>query len=74
MLGKPVMFHAPERNGFMKKRSYTVQGLVLLEVSLVYAVCTLLLCFGCSFLWSVLCSFLLPTMGTVWTLARVCEF
>ena len=38
------MFPSPETNGFMKKRSYNVQGLVLREVSLVNAVCTLLLC------------------------------
>ena len=49
MLEKPVKFLPPESNGFMKKRPYTVQGLVLQEVSLVYSVYTLLLCFGCSF-------------------------
>lgn len=43
------MFSALKNNGFMEKRSYTVQGLVLQEGSLVYVVCTLLLCFGCSF-------------------------
>ena len=48
------MFLAPKGNGFMKKRSYTVRGLVLQEVSLVYAVCTLLLYLACSFLWLVL--------------------
>lgn len=53
------MFPAPESNGFMKKRSYIVQGLVLQEVSLAYAEGTLLLCFGCSFLRSVLCRVLL---------------
>lgn len=49
MLEKPVMFPAPESNGFIKKISYTAQSLVLQEVFLVYAVCTLLLCFGCFF-------------------------
>ena len=49
------MFSAAETNGFMKKRSYTVQGLALQEVSLVYAVCTLLLCFGCPLSGSFLC-------------------
>ena len=42
------MFPAPKNNGFMKERSYNVQGLVLQEVSLVYAACTLMLCYGCS--------------------------
>ena len=31
MLGKPVTFPAPESNGYIKKRSYTVQDLVLQE-------------------------------------------
>ena len=44
MLGKPVMFPASESNGFMKKRSDTLQGLMLQKVSQVYGVCTLLLC------------------------------
>ena len=43
------MFPPPDRNGFMKQRSYTVQNLALQEVSLVYAMCALLLFFGCSF-------------------------
>ena len=42
------MFPAPESNGFMEKRLYTIQGLVL-ELSLVYSVCTLNLSFSCSF-------------------------
>ena len=42
VLGEPVMFLAPESNGFMK-RSYNDQGLVLQELSLVYAACNLLL-------------------------------
>ena len=49
------MFPAPESNGFMEKRSYTVQGLSLQEVSLVYAACALLLCFDCSIVNWVLC-------------------
>ena len=48
MLGKLVMFLAPECDGFMKKKSYTFQGLVLQEVCLVYPVYSLLLCFGYS--------------------------
>ena len=68
---KLVMFPAPKSNGFMKKRPYAVQGLPLQEVSLVYAACTLLLCFGCSFPQvSPLQSFSLPAVGSVWTLAR----
>ena len=66
------MFPAPERNGFMKKRSYNVQGLALQEVSLVCAVCTPLPCHGCSLPQvSPLQSFPLPAMGSVWTVARV---
>ena len=65
------MFPPLESNGY-KKRSYTVQSLVLQELSLVYAVCTLLLCFGCSFPQvSPLQSFSLPAMGNVLPLARV---
>ena len=48
VLENPVVFPVPAFNGFMKKRSFNVQGLVLQEVSLVFAVCTLLLYFGCS--------------------------
>ena len=71
-VGKSVKFPVPERNGFVKKKSYTVLGLVLQEVSLVYAVCTLLLCYGCSICQvSPLHSFFLPEEGNVWTLARV---
>ena len=36
-----MMFPAFESNGFRKNRSYTVQGLVLQEVSLVCTVCIL---------------------------------
>ena len=58
--------------GFIKKRSYTVQGLVLQEVSLLYAVYSLLLCFDCSFSQvSLLQNFSLPALGSVWPLARV---
>ena len=70
--GKPVMFLAPENNDFVKKRSYTVQGLILQEVFLVYVVCILLLCFVCSFPQvSLLKSFSLPTVRSIWILARV---
>ena len=48
VLGKTVMSPGSESNGFIK-RSLTVLGLVLQEMSLAYAVCTLLLYFGCSF-------------------------
>ena len=69
---KLVMFPAPKSNGFMKKRPYAVQGLPLQEVSLVYAACTLLLCFGCSFPQvSPLQSFSLPAAESVQTSARV---
>lgn len=47
MLGKLVTFSASESKGFMK-RSYNVQSLVLQEVSLVYAACTLLWYYDCS--------------------------
>ena len=66
VLGLP----APKSNGFMKK-SYTVHGLVLQEVFLVYAMCTLLL-YGCSIPQvSPLQNFSLFAVGTVWTLAIV---
>ena len=66
------MFPAPESNSFMQKRSYTVQGLVLQEVSLAYAECTLLLRYGCSILQiRPLQSFSLPVVESVRTLARV---
>ena len=66
------MFPSPESNSYIKKRSYTVQGLALQKVFLVYAVCILLLHFGCSFLLiSPLQSFSLPTMRSVWTLSHV---
>ena len=38
------MFPVPESNGCIKKMSYTVRGLTLQEVLLVYTVSTLLLC------------------------------
>ena len=66
------MFSALQSNSFMKKRSYTVQGLALQEVSLVCAVCTLLPCYGCSFpQFNPLQSFSLLVVGSAWTLARV---
>ena len=48
-LGKPFMFPAPESNDFVMKRLYIVQGMELQEQYLVYAVCILLLYFGCFF-------------------------
>ena len=75
MLGKPVIFLAPESNGYFKKRSYTDQGPALQEVFLVYAVCTLLLCFGrFSSRVSPLQSFTLPAVGSVWTFPVRGEF
>ena len=72
VLGKSIMVPAPESNGFMKKRSDNVQELVLQEVSLIYAVCTLLLCYGCSlFQVSPLQYFSLSAVVSVWTLAVV---
>ena len=66
------MFHVPESNGFIKKRSYSAQDLELQEVFLGFAVCTLMLCFDCSYPQvSPLQSFSLPAVGSVWTLARV---
>ena len=66
------MFPAPESSGFMKKRSYNVQGLALQEVSLVCAAYILLLYYGCSVLHvSLLESFSLPAVKSVWTLARM---
>ena len=67
------MFSAPESNGFIKKRSYTVQDLVLQEVCLVCAACThSAVCFGCSFPQvSSLLSFSSPIVGSIWTLSCV---
>lgn len=65
------MFPAPESNDFIKRRSYTVQDLAFQEVFLVSAVCTLLLCFGHSFLHASPRSFFLLAVGSVWTLATV---
>ena len=65
------MFPAPESPGFMKKRSYTVQGLGHQEVFLAYAVRTLLLCFGCSFPQVSLLKFSLPAVWNVWSLSTV---
>ena len=44
------MFPASESNGFMKKRSYSVLGLMLQGMPMVWAACALLLCFGFSIL------------------------
>ena len=64
MLGKCVIFPAPESNGYIRKGFYTVGGLALQELSVVCAVCTLLLCFACSFPQvSPLQSFSLPAVG-----------
>ena len=71
VLEKPIMFPILENNGFIMKRPYTVGSLMLQEVSLGYAMCTLLLCFGCSFPASLLQSFSLPAVGRAWMLARV---
>lgn len=49
------MFPDPERNGFMEKILFTFQGLVLQEVSVVCAACSLQLYFDCSVFKSVLC-------------------
>ena len=66
------MFPALESNGFIKKWSYSVQGLALQEVFLVYAACTLLLYFGFFFPQvSLLQSFSLPAVGSVWTLCTM---
>ena len=72
MLGKPVIFPAPKNNGFMKKSLYNFHGLTLQDVSLVYAVCTLLLSYICSIPpVSPLQSSSLPTLGIVLALARM---
>ena len=66
------MFLAPESNGFVKKRSCSVQGLVLQGVSLMCTTCILLLCSGCSMLQSsCLKRLFLPAVGSVWSLATV---
>ena len=65
------MFPVPDSNGYIKKRSYTVQGLVLQDVFLVYAACTLLL-FWLSFPQvSPLQTFFLPAVGSIWTVSSV---
>ena len=64
------MSPAPESNGLMKKRPCSVQGLVPQGVSLMCAVCTLLLCCGSSILQvSHLQRLSLPAVGSVWSLA-----
>ena len=59
-------------NSFMKKRSQWVLGLGLQRVSVVCAVCTVLYCFGASFLqvWH-LHKLSLPEVGSVWSLGRM---
>ena len=48
-LERPVILPVVQSNGFVKKRSYGVQAWCLSKwVTLVFVVCTLLLCFGCS--------------------------
>ena len=75
MLGKPVLFSAPEDNGYIKNRSYTAQSPGLQEVFLAYAVCILLLCFGCSFPQvSPLKTFFLPAVAYVWMYPLCGEF
>ena len=66
MLEKPIMFSAPESNGLLKKRSYTVQGPGTSgSVSGVH--CTLLLCFDCSFPQiNALQNFFLPAVFGPW--------
>ena len=72
MLGKAVNFLAPECQGFMKNRSYSVQGLVFQGVSQLCAECTLLLCFDSSILQaSHLQRLSVPAVGTFWVLAIV---
>ena len=67
--GKPAMFPAPESNGFIKKKEYELyfQGLLLF---LVYAACTLWLCYVIPQV-SPLQGFSFPVVGSVRTLARV---
>ena len=68
------MFPAPENNGYIKERSCTAQGLGREEVFLAYAVCTLLLCFGCSFPQvRLLQSFFLSAVGSITTLSIVLQ-
>lgn len=72
VLEKLAIFPAPDTNGFMKKRSCSVQWLEVQGVSLVCALCTLLLCFGCSILQATcLQRFYLPTVDNICSLARV---
>ena len=67
------MFPSSESNGFMKKMVYNAQGLAIQEVFFVHAVCTMLLCFGCSFPQiNPLQIFSLPALGSVWILSSVC--
>ena len=70
VLEKPIMFLAPESNGFIKKRSCSVQDLMPQGVSLVWAMCALLLCFECS-VQQLASRLSLPAMGSVWSLALI---
>ena len=66
------MFPAPERVGFMRKKSYSIQDLVLQRVSLMCAAHAVLLCFDCSVLQaSILQRLSLLAMDSVWPLGRV---
>ena len=69
-LEKPVCLLVLKVNGFMKKRTCSVHGLVLWGISTVFSACTLLLWFGCSvFQTSHLQRLSLPAMGSVGWLA-----
>ena len=66
------MFPSPESDEFINKRSYTLQCLASQEVFVMYAVCIVLLCFGCFFPQVIsLQGFCLPIVGSLWALARV---
>ena len=61
-----------ESNGLMRERSCSSQGLVLQKVSLVCTACGLFLCSDCSVLQACCRQRLsLPSMGSIWSLARV---
>ena len=70
VLEKSVIFPALESNSFMK-RSYNVKGLVFQGVSLVCAVCIVLLYCLLYPSGQLPVKFSLPIVGCVWTLARV---
>ena len=61
-----------ESNGLMRERSCSSQGLVLQKVSLVCTACGPFLCSDCSVLQACCRQRLsLPSMGSIWSLARV---